>query len=55
MDEAEFWRSVDKSGDCWIWNRAKYGGGYGSLVFAGKCSREDLYHAARRVLESERK
>lgn len=28
-----FWKQVDKSGDCWIWTASKIGRGYGQVKF----------------------
>lgn len=31
-----FWAKVDKSGECWIWNGARAGNGYGQVNFGNK-------------------
>ena len=31
----EFWKSLDKSGDCWLWRGKTYGGGYGYATVSG--------------------
>jgi hypothetical protein len=33
---ADFWRRVDKTGDCWLWTNSFYPTGYGHLRFGGK-------------------
>lgn len=35
-NEAEFWDNVDKTSDCWVWQRAKTTSGYGKLSWCGK-------------------
>lgn len=32
----EFWRRVDKSGECWLWTAHKANGGYGTFYFDKK-------------------
>jgi hypothetical protein len=34
-DEAAFWESADKSGDCWVWTLALVHDGYGSANWRG--------------------
>lgn len=34
--EEQFWSKVAQDGDCWIWTRGKYPGGYGFFHVAGK-------------------
>lgn len=34
--QARILRSIERSGDCWIWSGARNSRGYGSLSFAGK-------------------
>lgn len=31
MTPGEFWRHVDKSGECWVWTGSRTAGGYGNL------------------------
>jgi len=35
----DFWKHVDKSGECWLWLGGKSGCGYGSLTYQGKVYR----------------
>lgn len=32
----DFWSKVDKSGDCWLWQRSKTRDGYGRVQFRGR-------------------
>ena len=34
--EKRFWRSVDKSGDCWLWTAALWPNGYGRVCVNGR-------------------
>lgn len=34
--EERFWRSVDKTGDCWLWLRSKDRKGYGYCLYQGR-------------------
>lgn len=37
--ELRFWRKVDKTQECWIWNGAKTRSGYGNCYFNGQYMR----------------
>lgn len=41
--ERKFWERVDMSGDCWEWQRATTGEGYGNLWIDGKNVRAHRY------------
>lgn len=34
--EERFWKSVDKTGNCWFWVGAKTGNGYGAISYKGR-------------------
>ncbi len=38
-DEERFWRSVDKSGECWIWTAGRTQSGYGRFALNHKTHR----------------
>lgn len=46
-----FWSKVDQSGDCWLWQGYKSGGGYGQLWYKDEGGRKRTRMAHRFVYE----